>query len=283
MSDSTWPAPAKLNLFLHILGRRADGYHRLQTVFQFLEYADELDFEVVDDGRISIAGNLHDIPPEQNLIVRAAAMLKDYAGTKQGAIITFSKRIPVGGGLGGGSSDAATTLVALNKLWNIHLPMPTLAELGLALGADVPVFIHGSAAWAEGIGERLTPVSLPEGWFLIIHPGCSVPTARIFNIPDLTRNSSPITIRDFLGGAGHNDCESVVFREFPEIARAAEWLGERTRARLTGTGACVFGRFDSKNAAQAALTGLPREWQGFVSKGKNTSPLRERLGKAGDL
>jgi 4-diphosphocytidyl-2-C-methyl-D-erythritol kinase len=278
MSKDQWPAPAKLNLFLHILGRRKDGYHQLQTVFQLLEFGDELTFRLRNDGVISLAGNYTEIRPEQDLIYRAALLLQQHSGTDQGVDIRVVKRIPLGGGLGGGSSDAASTLVALNQLWGAGLNTATLTQLGLGLGADVPVFIQGYSAWAEGIGEKLTPITLPEQWFLLIHPGCHVSTARIFNTPDLTRNTSPITIRDFLDGAGHNDCKKVVFREFPEVAGAAAWLDQWTEAKLTGTGACIFGQFATQQAALDVLAKLPKTWQGFVSKGINVSPLQVKLG-----
>jgi len=281
MSRDQWPAPAKLNLFLHILGRREDGYHQLQTVFQLLEFGDELSFGLRNDAVISLAGNYAEINLEQDLIYRAALLLQQHTAIKLGVDINIVKRIPLGGGLGGGSSDAATTLVALNQLWGAGLSTATLAELGLMLGADVPVFIQGFSAWGEGIGEKLTPITLPEQWFLLIHPGCHVPTARIFSTPDLTRNTSPITIRDFLDGAGHNDCKKVVFREFSEVARAAAWLDQWTEAKLTGTGACIFGQFATEVAAQEVLAKLPKSWQGFVSKGKNVSPLRAKLIQSG--
>jgi len=281
MSKDQWPAPAKLNLFLHIIGRREDGYHQLQTVFQLLEFGDELTFSLRNDAVISLAGNYAEINPEQDLIYRAALLLQQHSAIKLGVDINIVKRIPLGGGLGGGSSDAATTLVALNQLWGTDLSTATLAQLGLRLGADVPVFIQGFSAWGEGIGEKLTPITLPEQWFLVIHPGCHVPTVRIFNTPDLTRNTSPITIRHFLDGAGHNDCKKVVFREYPEVARAAAWLDQWTEAKLTGTGACIFGQFATQLAAQEVLTKLPKSWQGFVSKGKNVSPLRAKLIQSG--
>jgi 4-diphosphocytidyl-2-C-methyl-D-erythritol kinase len=281
MSKDQWPAPAKLNLFLHIIGRREDGYHQLQTVFQLLEFGDELTFNLRNDAVISLAGNYAEINPEQDLIYRAALLLQQHSAIKLGVDINIVKRIPLGGGLGGGSSDAATTLVALNQLWGTDLSTVTLAQLGLRLGADVPVFIQGFSAWGEGIGEKLTPITLPEQWFLVIHPGCHVPTVRIFNTPDLTRNTSPITIRHFLDGAGHNDCKKVVFREYPEVARAAAWLDQWTEAKLTGTGACIFGQFATQLAAQEVLTKLPKSWQGFVSKGKNVSPLRAKLIQSG--
>jgi 4-diphosphocytidyl-2-C-methyl-D-erythritol kinase len=281
MSKDQWPAPAKLNLFLHIIGRREDGYHQLQTVFQLLEFGDELTFSLRNDAVISLAGNYAEINLEQDLIYRAALLLQQHSAIKLGVDINIVKRIPLGGGLGGGSSDAATTLVALNQLWGTDLSTVTLAQLGLRLGADVPVFIQGFSAWGEGIGEKLTPITLPEQWFLVIHPGCHVPTVRIFNTPDLTRNTSPITIRHFLDGAGHNDCKKVVFREYPEVARAAAWLDQWTEAKLTGTGACIFGQFATQLAAQEVLTKLPKSWQGFVSKGKNVSPLRAKLIQSG--
>jgi len=280
LSASAWPAPAKLNLFLHITGRRQDGYHDLQTVFQLLEFGDELGFVVNNGGQIEIAGNYVGIRQEEDLVYRAALLLKEKTGISRGVSITVSKRIPVGGGLGGGSSNAATTLLALNALWGTDLPLSSLAEMGLSLGADVPVFIYGHSAWAEGVGEKLTPVTLPEYWFLVIHPGCHIATGNIFNMSDLTRNSPPITIRDFLAGAGHNDCENVVFREYPEVGRAAQWLGQWTKVRLTGTGACIFGQFHSEQEAQAVLKQLPGTWQGFVSKGTNISPLKEKLKQA---
>lgn len=273
----TWPAPAKLNLFLHIIGRRSDGYHNLQTVFQFLQLADELGFRVIQDGEITLQCDYEVIDPETDLVFRAASLLKKTAGIKQGAAISVIKRIPIGGGLGGGSSDAATTLVALNHLWGAGLSSDSLAKIGLQLGADVPVFIFGLAAWAEGVGEKLVPVKLVEDWFLVIYPGGHVSTSAVFNMPDLTRNSSPITIRDFLGGAGHNDCEKVVFRQYPHIAAAAEWLDQWTEARLTGTGSCLFGRFGTEQAAIDILARLPAEWRGFVSRGCNISPLQQKL------
>jgi 4-diphosphocytidyl-2-C-methyl-D-erythritol kinase len=272
-----WPAPAKLNLFLHILGRRQDGYHNLQTLFQLLDYGDELTFQLTDDTGITVSGNHEEIKPRDDLILKAAEALREHTGVRRGVSVIVTKRIPVGGGLGGGSSNAATTLVALNELWNTHLPVTQLAELGRRLGADLPVFVHGHTAWAEGTGDKLNPVQLPEDWFLVIHPGCRVSTAAVFNMPGLTRNSPAITIRDFYAGAVHNDCEPVVFREFPGVARAAAWLRQRTQARLTGTGSCVFGRFASENEALTVLDQLPPEWQGFVSRGRNISPLHDRL------
>ncbi len=277
MIPDSWPAPAKLNLFLHILGRRSDGYHSLQTVFQFLQFGDELGFQVTQDDGITLQCNYDRTDPQADLVFRAASLLKKTAAIKQGAAISVIKHIPIGGGLGGGSSDAATTLVALNQLWDAGLSTDLLSKMGLQLGADVPVFILGHAAWAEGIGEKLVPVKPVEDWFLVIYPDCHVSTAAVFNMPDLTRNSSPITIRDFLGGAGHNDCEKVVFRQYPQIAAAAKWLERWTEARLTGTGSCLFGRFGSEQAATDVLARLPPEWRGFVSRGCNVSPLQQKL------
>ena len=272
-----WPAPAKINLFLHIIGRRSDGYHELQTVFQFLDYVDELAFDIRDDGKIKREGNNIRVLEEYDLAVRAAHALKSATGVEQGVTITIKKNIPMGGGLGGGSSDAATTLVALNALWRAGLSIDELAQIGLNIGADVPVFIHGRAAWAEGVGEKLTPVDVPEDWFLVIHPGCDVSTAKVFNAPDLTRNTPPITIRDFLAGAGHNDCEAVVFSAYPEVARAFEWLRQWAEPKMTGTGACLFARFGTRTDALAVLDRLPQAWQGFVAGGKCRSPLLDRL------
>ena len=275
MSSHPWPAPAKINLFLHVVGRQENGYHHLQTVFQFLDYADELKFDLFKDELISLDSNYTQISNDNDLILRAANALKQASGVKKGAAISVMKHIPIGGGLGGGSSDAATTLVALNELWHTGFSVDELVKLGVKLGADVPVFIRGHSAWAEGIGEILTPIEPDEDWFVVIHPGCHVPTAQIFADPDLTRNSPPITIRDFVAGAVHNDCEQVVFREYPEVARAAKWLNSWSDARMTGTGSCIFGRFNNKLQADEVLKQLPAEWQGFVAQGINYSPLME--------
>ncbi len=280
MNPDSWPAPAKLNLFLHILGRRPDGYHQLQTVFQLLEFGDELTIRADDKDRINLEQDYDGIDPEKDLVLRAATLLKAKTETRKGAVISVNKRIPIGGGLGGGSSDAATTLVVLNRLWNTGLSLYQLSDLGLQLGADVPVFIQGHSSWAEGVGERLQPVELPDNWFLVIYPDCPVNTATVFNQPELTRNSTPITIRDFLGGAGHNDCEKVVYDHYPEVAAAAKWLDGWTEARLTGTGSCIFGRFGSEQEASTVLAQLPHAWQGFVSRGCNVSPLHQKLARS---
>jgi len=274
---SAWPAPAKLNLFLHITGRRADGYHLLQTAFQFLDYGDELHFHPRPDGVISLRASYPGIDPERDLIVRAARLLGAESGATNGADIEVRKHLPMGGGLGGGSSDAATTLVALNHLWGTGLEPERLAALGLSLGADVPVFVHGRAAWAEGVGEVLTPIEPPQPWFAVLSPGVTVATAEIFHAPDLTRNTPAITIRDFIAGAGGNDCERTVRRACPQVAEALDWLGQRATARLTGTGSCVFAAFGSKPEADAIIRQLPAPWNGFVARGLNRSPLLDRL------
>ncbi|MFZ5620263.1 MAG: 4-(cytidine 5'-diphospho)-2-C-methyl-D-erythritol kinase [Pseudomonadota bacterium] len=276
-----WPAPAKLNLFLHVTGRRPDGYHTLQTVFQFLDIADGIGLRVEPGGGVQLATPLPGVPAERDLTVRAARLLQAEAGTGLGATITVDKRLPLGGGLGGGSSDAATVLVVLNRLWDIGFSIDRLAELGLRLGADVPVFVRGQAAWAEGVGERLTPVTLPEPWYLVVVPDVTVSTAEIFSAPELTRQTPPITIADFLSGAGGNDCEPVVRRRHPEVGRALDWLNRFAPARLTGTGACVFAPFADRDIAQQALAQLPAGWRALIARGRNRSPLHEALESRG--
>ena len=279
MSEA-WPAPAKLNLFLHVTGRRADGYHSLQTVFQLLDYCDELHIEPTADGAISRPEGPAGVAPEEDLVVRAARLLQAASGCALGAEIRVSKRIPSGGGLGGGSSDAATVLVALNRLWRLDWPAERLAALGLRLGADVPVFVHGRSAWAEGVGERLAPVDLPPAWYLVVCPDCAVSTAEIFSAPELTRDSPETTISGFLSAGGRNDCEPVVRRRYPAVAAALDWVAARSRgqqAKLTGTGGCVFAKFDAAAEARAALEGLPPRWTGFVARGIAASPLLARI------
>lgn len=277
METAAWPAPGKLNLFLHVVGRRPDGYHNLQTIFQFIDRCDELHFTVRRDGQIRLLSPLPGVPEERDLTVRAARLLQEARGTRLGADIRVEKRLPMGGGLGGGSSDAATTLVALNRLWGLALSEDRLAELSLRLGADVPVFVRGHAAWAEGVGERLVPVNLEEPWYVVIEPPVTVPTAAVFGAAELTRNSAPVTIRDFLSGLCRNDCEVVVFARYPEIAEARRWLAAFGAARLTGTGACVFAPFAEEEIAREVLGQLPAGWRGFVAKGLNRSPLADRL------
>ena len=268
-----WPAPAKLNLFLHITGRREDGYHELQTAFQFLDVGDSLQFTITDDAQLSLASPLAGVADDDNLILRAARLLQQYSQTSQGAIISVTKRLPMGGGLGGGSSNAATTLVALNLLWKAGLSEAELARLGLQLGADVPVFIAGHAAWAEGVGERLTPISPVEPWFVVIAPDCHVSTAEIFSSSELTRDCEPIKISGFLSGEGRNVCEDVVKKHYPAVAKALDWLAQYATPRMTGTGSCVFADFDNRQQAQEVVENLPSNWQGFVAKGCNRSPL----------
>ncbi len=272
-----WPAPAKLNLFLHIIGRRADGFHLLQTVFQFLDFGDDIHFRLRDDGIIRRCSELAGVPEEADLVVRAARRLQAASACPQGADITVVKRLPMGGGLGGGSSDAATVLVALNALWGLGWSRERLAELGLALGADVPVFVRGEAAWGEGVGERLEPVHLPEPWYLVLVPPVAVPTAAVFGAPELTRDCPPITIRDFLAGKGENVCEPVVRRAFPVVAEALDWLARFAPSRMTGTGCCVFAAFASVAEARRVAAELPAGWNGFVARGCNRSPLLARL------
>jgi 4-diphosphocytidyl-2-C-methyl-D-erythritol kinase len=256
-----WPAPAKVNLFLHVTGRRDDGYHNLQTIFQFIDIQDELFFRVRDDGDI----------------LRIAEVPGVDTGCQLGVETQLEKALPVGGGLGGGSSDAATTLVALNHLWETGLDRPALADLGLRLGADVPVFVHGRAAWGEGVGEKLQPVTLPEPWFLVIEPDVTVSTAGIFSDPELTRGTAPIKIADFLSGRGENDCEPVVRRRYPAVAETLDWLEQHAPARLTGTGACVFAAFAAREQALETFARLPGGWRGFVARGRNSSPLLDLI------
>jgi 4-diphosphocytidyl-2-C-methyl-D-erythritol kinase len=273
-----WPAPAKVNLFLHITGRRPDGYHLLQTAFQFLDYGDTLDFEVRGDGVIRRATPLPGIAPETDLTVRAALLLQRHAGIRLGADIHINKRIPPGGGLGGGSSDAATTLWALNCLWGLGMSAGDLAGLGLRLGADVPVFVRGWSAWAEGVGEILTPLSLAESWYLVLVPEAQVPTAAIFAAPELTRDCDALTIDGFLSGdQGLNVCEPVVRARYPEVGEALDWLSRFAPARMSGTGACVFARFAERPAAEDVRRQLPAGWRGFVARGCNRSPLLARV------
>ncbi len=277
----TWPAPAKLNLFLHVLGRRPDGYHELQTVFQFLDRADELRFRVTADPRIRRLSRHPHIPPHQDLAVRAAQALQAAAGIRHGVDIELIKHIPLGGGLGGGSSDAATTLVALNLLWDAGLDETVLLRLGLELGADVPVFIKGVAAWAEGIGELLCPVDLPEPWYVVLAPPVHVATAEIFADPQLTRHSRPITIRDFRAGRVRNDLEAVVRQRYPEVDATMNWLSEFGHAGLTGSGACVFVAVSGREEGERILARRPEGSSGFVARGLNRSPLldfAERVG-----
>ncbi len=272
-ASQTWPAPAKLNLFLHVIGRRSDGYHALQTVYQFLDYADELEISPTDDGRITRVTPIPGVAEEADLTVRAARLLKTACGTAQGATIRLRKRIPAGGGLGGGSSDAATTLLALNRLWGADLPRPQLAALGLQLGADVPVFVLGQAAWAEGVGEELTPVELEESWYVVLTPPIHVSTADVFNDPQLTPYGPPITIRDFRKGQTRNDLEPVVRRKHPEVDQAFRWLEQFGETRMTGSGGSVFLKVASIEQGREILEKAPGPLTGFVARGMNRHPL----------
>ena len=278
-----WPSPAKLNLFLYITGQRADGYHTLQTLFQFLDYGDTIDIAPRSDGEIHLLTPVEGVAHEDNLIVRAARLLMKAASESNrlpkgsGADISIDKRLPMGGGLGGGSSNAATVLVALNHLWQCGLSVDELAALGLTLGADVPVFVRGHAAFAEGVGEILTPVEPEEKWYLVAHPGVSIPTPVIFNDPDLPRNTPKRSIKTLLKCEFGNDCEVIARKRFREVDAALSWLLEYAPSRLTGTGACVFAEFDTESRARQVLEQAPEWLNAFVAKGVNLSPLHRAL------
>ncbi|HGH5412898.1 MULTISPECIES: 4-(cytidine 5'-diphospho)-2-C-methyl-D-erythritol kinase [Citrobacter] len=278
-----WPSPAKLNLFLYITGQRADGYHSLQTLFQFLDYGDTIDIALRGDGEIRLLTPVEGVAHEDNLIVRAARLLMKVASESNrlpngsGADISIDKRLPMGGGLGGGSSNAATVLVALNHLWQCGLSIDELAALGLTLGADVPVFVRGHAAFAEGVGEILTPVEPEEKWYLVAHPRVSIPTPVIFNDPDLPRNTPKRSIKTLLKCEFGNDCEVIARKRFREVDAALSWLLEYAPSRLTGTGACVFAEFDTESRARQVLEQAPEWLKGFVAKGVNLSPLHRAL------
>ncbi|MBF8676463.1 4-(cytidine 5'-diphospho)-2-C-methyl-D-erythritol kinase [Pseudomonas fulva] len=277
MQTLTLPAPAKLNLWLHIIGRRADGYHELETVFQFLDHGDELSFAVREDGVIRLHSDLDTVPHDSNLIVRAARQLQAQSGTPLGADIWLNKVLPMGGGIGGGSSDAATTLLGLAHLWQLDWDEDRLAALGLGLGADVPVFVRGHAAFAQGVGEQLTPVDPEQPWYVVLVPQVSVSTAEIFSHPQLTRDSLPLKMRPVPKGNSRNDCQPVVEQNYPEVRNALNSLGKFTEARLTGTGSCVFGAFPSKAEADKVLALLSATQTGFVAKGSNISMLHRKL------
>lgn len=277
------PAPAKLNLFLHVVGRRPDGYHLLQTVFQLIDRGDLLHFALRDDDRIERTTELAGVPAESDLVVRAARLLQAEAKARFperrfGADIAVDKQLPMGGGLGGGSSDAATTLMALNHLWHAGLTRQELMALGLRLGADVPFFIFGHNAFAEGIGEQMQAIDTPMTWFVVIEPGVSVPTAAIFSSQELTRDSKPVKITDFsraITGFGKNDLQVVASRLFPPIAEAIEWLGQFGDARMTGSGACVFCGFEQESKADEVLGSMPRHWKAWKAKALARHPLVE--------
>jgi len=280
-----WPAPAKLNLFLHITGRRTDGFHNLQTIFQILDFSDQLRFELRNDSDIVRQSAIQQVDANTDLCVRAARLLQSHTGCQLGIDIFLKKRLPIGGGVGGGSSDAATTLVALNQLWGLQLSQAQLMALGGQLGADVPVFIFGQSAWAEGIGEKLHVVELPECWYVVIFPGVTIPTAQLFADPELTRDARPITIRDYFAGGTRNAFEAIVRRRYPEVELACGWLSKQASikhpAMLTGTGSCVFAAIEDElsahEIASKAKRELPDNWQILSAKGCNESPLRSVL------
>ena len=275
MKYTGYPAPGKLNLMLRVVGRRADGYHLLQTVFRFIDYGDTLHFRVREDGVIARVDDVSGVPAAEDLAVRAARLLQQASGTTLGADIALEKRLPLGGGLGGGSSDAGTTLLALNHLWRTGLTRERLLALALELGADVPAFVFGENAFAEGIGERLTPLALPPTWYLVLTPPVAVPTARIFAHPELKRDSKPIKMRGFSVEQAGNDLEPIVCREFPEVARHLEWLRRSAPAWVTGSGACVFAAFPTEQAARQVWAQAPAGMQGFIAQGLARHPLRD--------
>ncbi len=271
----SYPAPAKLNLMLRVTGRRADGYHLLQTVFRFIDYGDTLRFTLREDGAITRTVAVAGVAETEDLTLHAARLLKQVSGTTHGVAIALDKRLPLGGGLGGGSSDAATTLIVLNRLWGLNLPRTRLQALALELGADVPVFVFGESALGEGIGELLQPIALPPAWYLVLLPPVAVSTARVFQAADLKRDSNPIKIPPFSFASGGNELEPVVCRLYPEIGRYLSWLGRFGPAAVTGSGACVFAKFDDEPAARAVLQQLPADMRGVVARGLDHHPLRE--------
>jgi 4-diphosphocytidyl-2-C-methyl-D-erythritol kinase len=268
-----YPAPAKLNLFLRVVGRRPDGYHLLQTLFRFIDYADTLRFETFPDPEIRLETPLAGVAPERDLAVRAARLLRQEAGCRRGARIRVEKRLPMGGGLGGGSSDAATTLIALNRLWGLGMKRRELMALGLRLGADVPVFLLGESAFGEGVGERLTPVRLPPRWYLVLVPPVQVSTAQVFSAPELTRDAERIKISNFSVALGQNALQPAVCSRYPEVARHLRWLERFGRACMTGSGACVFAEFEAEGAAREAFRELPPGMRGFLARGLDRHPL----------
>lgn len=277
MAKFTFPSPAKLNLFLYITNKRADGYHELQTLFQFLDFGDEIEIEVTQDPTITLLNQIEGVPTEQNLIYRAAKLLQDQTACKLGANIGITKRLPMGGGVGGGSSNAATVLVALNHLWQTELSLTQLAEMGLRLGADVPIFVRGMSAFAEGVGEKLTPCQPAEKWYVVLKPDESISTALIFKHPDLPRNTPKRTLDQLLHSPWENDCEKVVRDHYSKVDDLLNWLVQYAPSRLTGTGACVFAEFDREEDARHVFAMKPADIEGFVAQGKNISPLHQTL------
>lgn len=276
-----WPAPAKLNLFLHITGRRDDGYHLLQTVFQLLDWGDLLDFRVRDDGKVIRVNDVDGVSADEDLVVRSALALQRHVGVSLGADIRLHKVLPMGGGVGGGSSDAATTLIALNHLWDLQLGVDELADLAGDLGADIPVFVRGDSAWGEGVGEVLSPLRLPSTWYAIVHPGVHISTAKLFQSKQLTRDSDVAIIADFIDGSCSNVFEPVAVQLYPEVKAAIDWLDERSvnQSKMTGTGACVFVEVDGEREALELLSCLPAPWRGWAAKGVNRSTVYEKLSK----
>ena len=275
---SVWPAPAKINLFLHVLGRRADGYHRLQTVFQLVDLCDQVWIEPCAEGGIERRGECPAVAAGEDLSLAAARLLKQRCGTRQGARIGIDKRIPIGAGLGGGSSDAATVLVALNRVWGLALSNAELAAIGLEIGADVPLFVHGHSAWAEGIGERLQPIELPASWYVLVFPGVSVSTATIFADPALTRDTPATTISRFLSGeATRNDLQARVIERHPEVGAALAWLQHFAPARMSGSGSAVFARVATPEQGSEVVRRCPRGWQAFAVQGLALSPLAQMV------
>ena len=272
-SLETWAAPAKLNLFLHITGRRDDGYHELQTIFQLLDVGDVLAFDVTDVPDIERVTAVSGVAAEDDLVVKAARLLQKKTSCRRGVKIHIDKQLPMGGGLGGGSSDAATTLVALNRLWGCGLAVDELAVLGKSLGADVPVFVRGETAWAEGIGEKLTAIELAPQWFVVLRPAVEIATAALFASPELTRDCPRIKIRDFLASGGENVFEPLVRKQYPEVDKAMKWLDKFSPSRLTGTGSCIFAAVADKAEAARILAQLPAGLTGFAAQGVNRSPL----------
>ncbi len=272
-----WPSPAKLNLFLHILGRYDNGYHKLQSLFQMLDYGDKLAFDINHTGTIAMSTPLKGVKDEDNLIIRAAKLLAAQTKTKLGAHISLEKCLPMGGGIGGGSSNAATTLVALNALWGTRLSVHQLADIGLQLGADVPIFVRGETAFAEGVGEQITPAPQPEQWFLVANPNVHISTGEIFTAQELTRNTPSIDWADYKFEETRNDCQQLVVNRYPEVAKLLQWLVHYAPSRMTGTGACVFATFSDYTLAEQVRAQMPEAWQSFVAKGVNRSPLLDKL------
>ncbi len=272
-----WPSPAKLNLFLHITGRYSNGYHQLQSLFQLLDVGDQLAFEVTETPAIQLVTPMAGISEQDNLIYRAARLLQQHTSVAQGVAIHIDKQLPMGGGIGGGSSNAATTLVALNHLWHCGLDEQSLADLGLQLGADVPVFVRGHTAFAEGVGEKITPVKVAGDWYLVVNPGIHVSTPAVFGEPDLPRDTAPIAWQDYTFEKTRNDCQQIVGKRHPEVAKLLQWLVHYAPSRMTGTGACVFATFSNEAAARTVQAKLPAHWTGFVARGVAQSPLKQQL------